>query len=97
MYLSGKDQRKVAVEPKKLVGTKLKDHEHLRTTIYDKRMGWPALELESSVNEHVPDATGIWQEKGERMPQSPESAWYFSNTLWALRALAKEHFSNASN
>jgi len=64
-YTSQKDHNRVAVEPADLVGIKLKNHEHLRTAIHDKRMGWPALELETSVNEFVPDASGLMPETGE--------------------------------
>ena len=64
LTLENFDQSRVAVEPSAFVPTLLRLHDHLRTSVHDTRRGWTALELESSINEHVPDATGKWCVKG---------------------------------
>jgi hypothetical protein len=65
VYLNGMGLSKVKVEPKHLVPLKLREHEHLRTSVHHTHMGWPALTMETSVNENVPSGkSGARPEEG---------------------------------
>ena len=83
-YTSGLGLSRVQVEPKRFVPLKLRDHEHLRSGIQDTDMGWPSLTLESSINENVPDKSGVRPNEG-KVVRSIRNKVHYANGIEATK------------